>query len=97
METLFGIVIGYVLRGTTGSQGFSEVLEQSKAVTESDEFRGLVRAMRHHGVTVLHDLSVTLAQRAEGFAGLLEPEPLPDPPNPWAHWGMSPGGKEGPD
>jgi hypothetical protein len=96
METLVGVVLGYVLRGATGSQGFNEVMAQTKAVTETDEFKGLVRAMRHHGRTVLHDLSITLAQRAEGVAQLMEPDPLPEPPNPWARWGMSPSGEGGP-
>jgi hypothetical protein len=95
METLVGVILGYVLRGATGSRGFNEVLEQSRAVRESDEFQGLVRAVRHHGRTVLHDLSVTLAQRAEEVAGVLEPDHLPEPPNPWARWGMTPG-EEGP-
>jgi hypothetical protein len=97
METLVGVVLGYVLRGATGSRGFNEVMEQTKAVTDSDEFKGLVRAVRHHGRTVLHDLSITLAQRAEGMAEMLEPERLPEPPNPWARWGMSPSGERGPD
>jgi hypothetical protein len=96
METLVGVVLGYVLRGATGSQGFNEVMAQTKAVTETEEFKGLVRAMRHHGRTVLHDLSITLAQRAEGVAQLMEPDPLPEPPNPWARWGMSPSGEGGP-
>jgi hypothetical protein len=96
METLVGVVLGYVLRGATGSQGFSEVLEQSRALRESNEFKGLVRAVRHHGVNVLHDLSVTLSQRAEDFAEMMEPERLPDPPNPWARWGISPTGRQDP-
>jgi len=96
METLVGVVLGYVLRGATGSQGFNEVLEQSRAVRESDEFKGLVRAVRHHSLNVLHDLTVTLAQRAEDVAGMLEPERLPEPPNPWARWGMSPTGEQDP-
>ena len=91
METLVGVILGYVLRGATGSQGFNEVLEQSRAVRDSDEFKGLVRAVRHHGRTVLHDLTVTLAERAEQVAGLLEAEQLPEPPDHWARWGMSPG------
>jgi hypothetical protein len=97
METLVGVVLGYVLRGATGSRGFNEVMEQTKAVKDSDEFKGLVRAVRHHGRTVLHDLSITLAQRAEGMADMLEPESLPEPPNPWARWGMSPSRDREPD
>jgi hypothetical protein len=93
METLVGVVLGYVLRGATGTQGFNEVMAQTKAVTESDEFKGLVRAVRHHGRTVLHDLSITLAQRAENVAEMMEPESLPEPPNPWARWGVSPSGE----
>jgi len=90
METLVGVVLGYVLRGVTGSAGFNEVIEESRRVRQSDEFQGFVRAVRKHGRTVLHDLTVTLAQRAEEVAGILEPEHLPEPPNPWARWGMSP-------
>ena len=90
METLVGVILGYVLRGTTGSAGFNEVLEQSRAVRESDEFKGLVRAVRHHSRTVLHDLTTTLSERAEQVAGLLEPDQLPEPTNPWARWGMTP-------
>ena len=96
METLVGVVLGYVLRGATGSQGFNEVVEQTRALRESDEFQGLVRAVRHHGRNVLHDLSRTLAQRAEDLAGIVEPEGLPEPPNPWARWGMSPSGEQPP-
>ena len=84
------MILGYVLRGATGSEGFNEVLHQSRTVRESDEFQGLVRAVRHHSRTVLHDLTVTLAQRAEQVAGLLEAEELPESPNPWARWGMTP-------
>ena len=71
-------------------------MAQTKAVTESAEFQGLMRAVRDHGRTVLRDLSITLAQRAEGVAGMLDVEPLPEPPNPWASWGMSPSGEGGP-
>jgi hypothetical protein len=96
METLVGVVLGYVLRGATGSAGFNEVLEQTKVVRDSDEFKGLMKAMRHHGRNVLRDLSLTLAERAEGVAGMLEAEELPEPPNPWARWGLSPRGEDAP-
>ena len=90
METLVGMILGYVLRGTTGSAGFNEVMEQSRALRESDEFKGLVRAVRNHGRSVLHDLTATLSERAGQVSGLLEQEQLPEPPNPWARWGMEP-------
>ena len=90
METLVGVVLGYVLRGATGSEGFNQVMEQSRALRDSDEFKGLVRAVRNHSRSLLHDLTATLSERAGQVSGLLEPEELPEPPNPWARWGLTP-------
>ena len=71
METLFGVLLGYVLRGTTGSDGFREVVESAKAVTGSQEFQSLIQATKSHAAHVMRDLSESLAQGADQLADVL--------------------------
>lgn len=91
MGTMLGVVLGYVLRGTTGSAGFNRVVDQAKAVGESPEFQGLVQAVKTHARHTLRDVTATLAQRAEQLSDVFEAEAeSPPPTDPWARWGLSP-------
>ena len=89
METLFGVVFGYVLRGTTGSEGFREVVESVRSVTGTPEFRNMIGATKSHAAHMLRDLSASLSQSADSIANVLtagmpaggEPEPAE-----WETW-----------
>lgn len=71
METLLGVVLGYVLRGTTGSEGFRELVESARSVTATDQFQSFVLAARSHAAHVIKDLSDSLSQTADQVAGAL--------------------------
>ena len=46
MGTLLGTVFGYLLRGTTGSEGFEQMLGSAREVGSSREFQNLVQAAK---------------------------------------------------
>jgi hypothetical protein len=71
METMFGVVLGYVLRGTTGSQGFRELVDSARAVTGTREFQNMLDAAKSHAAHVVKDLSETLSQGADQLADVL--------------------------
>ena len=71
MQTLFGVVFGYVLRGTTGSEGFQEVVDSVRAVTGTREFQNMVDATKTHAAHMLRDLTESLSQGADQLANVL--------------------------
>jgi hypothetical protein len=71
METMFGVMLGYVLRGTTGSQGFRELVDSARAVTGTREFQNMMHAARSHAAHVVKDLTETLSQGADQLADVL--------------------------
>lgn len=89
MDTLFGIMFGYVLRGTTESEGFREIRDTVERITDTDEFRSFVGAVKDHARVLLRDLSNNLSQHADHFSEAIassggEVLPLPDGlKNPW--------------
>ena len=93
METMFGVLLGYVLRGTTGSEGFREVMESARAVTGSREFQSLVDATRSHAAQVIRDLSESLSQNAGHVAYVVgggAPTDAAVEPAEWEAWPPSP-------
>ena len=74
MSTLLGALLGYVLRGTTGSQGFQEMVESTRAVTSSPEFENMVRAARSHVAFMIKDLTETLSRHGDHLADVLTAE-----------------------
>ena len=95
METLFGVVFGYVLRGTTESEGFREVVETVRAVTGTREFQNMIEATKSHAAHVLRDLSESLSQSADQLANVLTagmPAGGTAEPAEWERW-PSPIGK----
>lgn len=71
MQTLFGVVFGYVLRGTTGSEGFREVVDSVRAVTGTPQFQNMVDATKTHAAHMIRDLSESLSNGADQLANVL--------------------------
>jgi hypothetical protein len=61
MGVLLAFAFGYVVGGKAGKEGLEEVANSLKAVRESPEFRGLLKALRSHASYALRELSEALA------------------------------------
>jgi hypothetical protein len=57
MEILVAFAVGYFIGARAGSEGFDDVVNSFQAVRESDEFKGLVAALRSHASHTLLELS----------------------------------------
>lgn len=57
MEILVAFAVGYFVGARAGSEGFDDVVNSFHAVRESDEFKGLVAALRSHASHTLVELS----------------------------------------
>ena len=57
MEILVAFAVGYFVGARAGSEGFDDVVNSFHAVRESDEFKGLVAALRSHASHTLGELS----------------------------------------
>ena len=93
METMFGVVLGYVLRGTTGSEGFREFVESARSVTGTPEFQNMVQAAKSHAANIVRDLSETLSQGADQLADALAagvPNAGKVEPADWESWPPAP-------
>ncbi len=89
MGTLFGAVFGYMLRGTTESEGFREMMESALAVKGSPEFENLLRSARSHAGFMIRDLTERLSQQADHIADALTadtPAPAKAQPAAWEVW-----------
>jgi hypothetical protein len=53
---VLAFVVGYVVGANAGNEGYQEVLDSLRAVRGSDEFKGLVRAIRSHTSATLRQL-----------------------------------------
>jgi hypothetical protein len=71
METMFGVLLGYILRGTTGSEGFRDLVDSAKSVTGTQEFQNMIHAAKSHAAHVVRDVSETLSQGADQLADVL--------------------------
>jgi len=56
--------VGYAVGAKAGSDGFDELVDSCKAVWRSEEFQGLLTALRSHAGHVLRDVG----QRLQGDA-----------------------------
>ena len=74
MSTLLGALLGYVLRGTTGSQGFQELVAATRAVTDSQEFQNMIRAARSHTAFMIKDVTEALSRHGDHIADVLTTE-----------------------
>lgn len=74
MEILLAFFIGYAVGAKAGSESFSEVLAAAREVRQTDEFAGLVDALRSHLVSTLHLLADALSKKPEPASddGLVE-------------------------
>jgi hypothetical protein len=57
MEILMAFAVGYFIGARAGNEGFEDVVSSFQAVRESDEFKGLVDALRSHVSHTLLQLS----------------------------------------
>jgi hypothetical protein len=57
--------VGYAVGARAGNEGYDELVASFKAVRDSEEFRGLVTAMRSHAGHVLRELGARLATDAD--------------------------------
>ena len=93
METMFGVLFGYMLRGTTGSEGFREFVDSARAVTGTPEFRSMVDAAKAHAATVIRDVTEQLSNNAGHLADALvagQPAGAQVEPAEWEAWPPAP-------
>ncbi len=62
MGLMFAFAVGYAVGARAGEQGYQEVVDALRAVGESEEFRGLLAALRAHASATLQELSGLLAE-----------------------------------
>ena len=65
MGILMAFAVGYAVGARAGSRGYDELVASAKAVRDSEEFRGLVSALRSHAGHVLRELGARLATDAD--------------------------------
>jgi hypothetical protein len=79
---IMAFIAGFFLGGRAGTEGLDEILEAGRAVVNSQEFEGLVSAVRSHASHTLIDLGrrldadsgepismSTILERARGLVG----------------------------
>lgn len=74
MGTIFGFIVGYIVGAKSGSRGFDEVVQALRDVRDSEEFHGLIQAVRIHAGETVKDLGERLS--IEGGEPLLNTEDL---------------------
>ena len=74
MEILLAFFIGYAVGAKAGSESLNEVLAAAREVRQTDEFAGLVDALRSHVAATLHLLADALSKQPEPTSddGLVE-------------------------
>lgn len=71
MGTVLAVVAAYLIGAKTGSENLDEVVRSLNAIRESDEFKGLMKAMRAHAAVTLRQVAGMLdgAPSAGGDSG----------------------------
>jgi hypothetical protein len=73
VELLVAFLIGYAVGAKAGSRRFDDVVRAARAVRDSDEFRGLLGALRTHlGATMREIANLLESEDAEGDETLVE-------------------------
>lgn len=65
MGLMVAFAFGYAVGAKAGEQGYQEVVDAVRAVGRSEEFRGLIAAMRSHASSTLHELSVLIGEQPD--------------------------------
>jgi len=84
MDSLLIFVVGYTLGAKAGNKGFEEVLASIRIIRESEEFKGMLSALRSHVGFTLRELAELVAktdgvgmedvlERARRLAGQVDP------------------------
>ncbi len=66
MGLLFVFAAGYVLGSRGGDESFDEVVKALRAIRQSEEFDGLVRAAKVHAAASLRGLAEMVEQLGDG-------------------------------
>src|SRR5687768_12909714 len=74
MGTLLGTVFGYLVRGTTGREGFEQTSGPAREVGSPREFQSLVQAAKSQAGSMIKDASATPARHADQVADALTGE-----------------------
>jgi hypothetical protein len=73
MELLAAFLIGYVVGAKAGSRRFDDVVAAARAVRDSDEFGGLLAALRSHlGATLREVANFLESDEADGEESVVE-------------------------
>jgi len=62
---LMAFAVGYAVGARAGSEGYDELIASFKAVRDSEEFKGLIAALRSHTGHVLREVGARLATDAD--------------------------------
>lgn len=64
MGIVTAFLLGYLVGANAGREGYEEVITAAKAVRDSAEFDGLLRAVRSHASSTLSELGARLGADA---------------------------------
>jgi hypothetical protein len=65
MGVLLAFAVGYVVGAQGGSEGYEEIVTSLKSVRDSEEFKGLVSALRSHASYALTEIAQRLTAEAQ--------------------------------
>jgi len=60
MGIVLAFIVGYAVGARAGQEGYEDLTSSMRAVRDSEEFHGLLRAVRAHAGATLRELSVRL-------------------------------------
>jgi hypothetical protein len=67
MGILLAFAVGYTFGAKSGSEGFDEIVKSLKEINQSEEFHGLLKALRTHASHALRELSDMLKDEDASF------------------------------
>ena len=65
MGIVLAFAVGYVVGANAGQAGYQDVIDSVRSIRDSEEFRGLLSALRGHASATLRQLSVLVDEEAE--------------------------------
>ncbi len=65
MGILLAFAVGYVVGAQAGNEGYDEVVTSLKSVRDSEEFKGLVSALRSHASYALTEIAQRLTAESQ--------------------------------
>ena len=65
MGLMLAFAFGYAVGAKAGEKGYQDVVDAARSVGQSEEFRGLLAALRSHASATLQELSVLVAEQPD--------------------------------